>query len=61
MKITQPSKYYACGSQEHQIKDCNADRNIFLRYSSDDTMNVQELQNIMAEYGKIKSIEVIHH
>ena len=24
-------------------------------------MDVQELQNIRAEYGKIKSIEVIHH
>ena len=24
-------------------------------------MDVQELQNIMAEYGKIKSIKVIHH
>ena len=27
----------------------------------DDPMNIQELQNIMAEYGKIKSIKVIHH
>ena len=60
-EITQPSKYYACGLQEHQIKDCNTDRNIFVKYSRDDTMNVHELKNIMAEYGKIKSLKVIHH
>ena len=41
---------YACGSQKHQTKDCNKDRNIFVRYSRNDTMDVQELQNIMAEY-----------
>ena len=46
---------------KHQIKDYNTDRNIFVRYRRDDTMDVQELQNIMAEYGKIKSIKVIHH
>ena len=44
-----------------KIKDCNTDKNIFVRYSRDDTMEVQELQNIMAEYGKIKSIKVLHH
>ena len=60
-EITQLSRCYACGSQEYQIKDSNTDRNIFVRYSRDDTMDVQELQNIMAEYGKIKSIKVIHH
>ena len=26
-----------------------------------DTMDIQELQNIMVEYGKIKSIKVIRH
>ena len=60
-EITQPSKCYACGSQEHQIKDCNTDRNICVRYSRDDTMDVHELQNIMAECGKIKSVKVIHY
>ena len=60
-EITQLSRCYACGPQEHQIKDANTDRNIFVRYSRDDTMDVQELQNIMAEYGKIKSIKAIHH
>ena len=59
--ITQPWKCYACGSQEHQIIDSNTDRNIFVRHSRDDAMDVQELQNIMAECGKIKSIKVIHH
>ena len=44
-----------------KIKDCNTDKNIFVRYSRDDTMEVQELQNIMAEYGKIKSIKVLYH
>ena len=51
---------YACGSKKHQTKDCNTDRNIFVRYSRNDTMDVQELQNIMAEYGKVKSIKVIY-
>ena len=26
-----------------------------------DTMDIQELQNIIVEYGKIKSIKVINH
>ena len=34
-EIRQPSKCYACGSQGHQIKDCNTDRNIFAGYSRD--------------------------
>ena len=42
-------------------KDCNTDRNVFVRYSRDDTMDVHELKNIMADYGKIKSLKVIHH
>ena len=46
---------------EHQIKDCNTDRNIFVRYSRDDTMDVHEMQNTIVEYGNIKSIEVIPH
>ena len=54
-EITQPSKCYACGSQEHQIRDCNTDRNMFVRYNRDDTVDVKELQNIVAENGKVKS------
>ena len=44
-EITQPLTCYACDSQENQIKDCNTNRNIFVRYSRDDTMDVHELQN----------------
>ena len=56
-EITQPLKCCACCSQEHQIKDYNTDKNIFVRYSR----NVHEQQNVMAEYGNIKGINVIHH
>ena len=56
-EITQPSKCYVCGSQEHQIKDFNTDKNIFVKYSRD----VHKQQNIMSEYGKIKEMNVIHH
>ena len=40
--ITLPSKCYACGSQEHQIRDCNTCRNIFFRYNRDNTMDVKD-------------------
>lgn len=30
-------------------------------HSRDGTMDVQELQNVMAEYEKMKSIKVFHH
>ena len=43
------------------MKDCNIDKNIFVRYSRDDTMDVHELKNIMAEYRKVKSLKVTHH
>ena len=42
-EITQPSKDYTCGSQEHQMKNCNRDRDMFFRYSRDDAMDVHEL------------------
>ena len=60
-EITQPSKCYACGSQEYQIRYCNTDRNIFVKYNRDDTVDVKELQNIMTEYGKVKSMKVTHN
>ena len=31
-----------------KIKDCNTNKKIFVRYNRDDTLDVQELQNIMA-------------
>ena len=60
-EITQPSKCYACGSQEYQIRYCNTDTNIFVKYNRDDTVDVKELQNIMTEYGKVKSMKVTHN
>lgn len=67
LKLTKSKKWhihqncYACGSQEHQIRSCNTKRNIFVTCNKDDTMDVKELQSIMAEYRKVKSIKVIHY
>ena len=57
-EITQSSKCYACGSQGNEIRDCNADRNIFVRYDEDDTMDLKELRRIIKEYEKIKTIKL---
>ena len=39
---------------EHQIIDCNTDRNIFVWCNRDDTMDVKELKNVTADYKKVK-------
>lgn len=57
-EITQSSKCYARGSQGNEIRDCNADRNIFVRYDEDDTMDLKELRRIIKEYEKIKTIKL---
>ena len=42
---------------EHQIIDCNTDRNIFVWWNRDDAMDVKELKNVTADYKKVKIIQ----
>ena len=36
-------------------------QNIFFRYDRHDAMHVKELKNIMANYGKVKSINITQY
>ena len=51
-EITQPSKYYANGSQEHQTRD--TDRNIFARYDRVNKMDEVQLKCIIGNMEWLK-------
>ena len=49
-----PVEFYACGSSNHIIKDCNKKYNIYVSYREEETLNETEMRQIMEEYGKVK-------
>ena len=53
-----PVEFYACGSSNHIIKDCNKKCNICVSYREEETLNETEMRQIMEEYGKVKKVRI---
>ena len=49
---------YACESDNHEIKECNSGKNIFIIDRASRQINKEELKYRLEEYGKIKCIKI---
>ena len=49
---------YACESDNHEIKDCDSGKNIFIIDRTSIRINKEDLKYILEEYGKIKCIKI---
>ena len=48
-------KCYACGNENHLIKDCDTRRNVFVRFHGSKWLNSYELDRVFGKYGRIIS------
>ena len=49
---------YACESDNHEIKDCDSGKNIFIIDRASRQIKKEELKYRLEEYGKIKCIKI---
>ena len=49
---------YVCESGNHEIKDCDSGKNIFIINRASRRINKEELKYRLEEYGKIKCIKI---
>ena len=49
---------YACESDNHEIKECDSEKNIFIIDRASRKINKEELKYRLEEYGKIKCIKI---
>ena len=49
---------YACNSDNHEIKDCDSGKNVFIIDRSSRQIKKEELKYRLEEYGKIKCIKI---
>ena len=58
MKEINKNICYACESDNHEIKDCDSGRNIFIIDRASRQIKKEELRYRLEEYGKIKYIKI---
>ena len=58
MKEVNKKICYACESDNHEIKECNSRKNIFIIDRASRQINKEELKYRLEEYGKIKCIKI---
>ena len=58
MKEINKKIWYACVSDNHEIKDCHLGKNIFITDIASRQIDKEELKYRLEEYGKIHCIKI---
>ena len=58
MKEINKKTWYACLSDNHEIKDCHLGKNIFITDIASRQIDKEELKYRLEEYGKIHCIKI---